>query len=358
MQIIQEAKNGFRRLFGADFVELRPLSATTANLLAFLSLTEYEDTIMALKLADGGHRSWNEGGVMEYVRGLRLRPLPFESENMRVATDAAVKEIVEVKPRLIILGADIFLFPFPVKEIAEAASQVGSTLMYDASMVLGLIGGGSFQNPLQEGAKVMTSTTAKTFSGPQGGVILSSEEHSKTIEKVTAENVSNYHAQRIVAIAIALNEIEVFGAEYARQTMLNARKLASSLFERGLPVMCERTGFTQTHQVLLDCSSFGGAYNARQLLLQANIIAAPCRIPNDDGTGQRNGLVVGTQEITRVGMREQEMADVSRFIEDALTQKKTSEEIRLAVKEFRKPFQNIHYSFDEGDAYRYFESIS
>ena len=122
--------------------------------------------------------------------------------------------------------------------------------------------------------------------------------------------------------------------------------------------MCERTGFTQTHQVLLDCSSFGGAYNARQLLLQANIIAAPCRIPNDDGTGQRNGLVVGTQEITRVGMREQEMADVSRFIEDALTQKKTSEEIRMAVKEFRKPFQNIHYSFDEGDAYRYFESIS
>ena len=116
---------------------------------------------------------------------------------MSIDTDLAVKAILEEKPRICYVGQSVYLFPNDLKPIVEAAKEVGANTMYDGAHVLGLIAGGCFQDPLHEGADVMTGSSHKTFPGPQGGFILSSSDDEKFQRKlnnaVFPGTCSSYH---------------------------------------------------------------------------------------------------------------------------------------------------------------------
>jgi len=336
------------RLFETDMVDLRPVSGTIANAATFRVLAQPGDKAVIAPVQAGAHVSHTKFGTLGAL-GIQQVDLPYDEERMNVDVDRAVKVIEEVKPKFAVLGGSVYLFPHPVKEIAEAVHSVGGKLVYDAAHVLGLIAGGVWENPLKHGADVMTASTHKTFPGPQGGVILASNrEVFKEISKtIFPWFVSNHHLHRLPATAVTALEMLEFGRQYADQVIRNAKRLAGALAERGFTVLAEHMGYTTSHQVLLDVTKQGGGAKAALLLEEANIIVNKNLLPKDPPEAVKNpsGLRIGVQEMTRFGMKEDEMDVIADFMERVLIKGEEPSKVREEVKGFRSNFTKVHYGF-------------
>jgi len=204
------------------------------------------------------------------------------------------RAIRETKPKLILLGASLFLFPHPIQEMLVAADEVDATLVYDASHVLGLIAGNKFQDPLREGADVVTSSTHKTFPGPQGALILCKEALSDRIDRaVFPGTVSNHHLHHIAGLAVTLQEMIHFGEAYAAQIQSNAKALAQALYDAGFNVLCEHKGFTESHQIAIDVRDLGGGDRVAKRLEEAYIITNKNMLPFDNEPDKPSGIRLG-----------------------------------------------------------------
>jgi len=336
------------RLFETDMVDLRPVSGTIANAATFRVLAQPGDKAVIAPVQAGAHVSHTKFGTLGAL-GIQQVDLPYDEERMNVDVDRAVKVIEEVKPKFAVLGGSVYLFPHPAKEIAEAVHSVGGKLVYDAAHVLGLIAGGAWENPLKHGADVMTASTHKTFPGPQGGVILASNrEVFKEIGKtIFPWFVSSHHLHRLPATAVTALEMLEFGRQYADQVIRNAKRLAEALAERGFTVLAEHMGYTMSHQVLLDVTKQGGGAKAALLLEEANIIVNKNLLPKDppEAVKDPSGLRIGVQEMTRFGMKEDEMDVIADFMERVLIKGEEPSKVREEVKSFRSNFTKVHYGF-------------
>ena len=344
-----------KKLFNCSYADVRPTAGTTANIGILKALIKPGETATVLDLANGAHISFGKWGGAG-VRGINLISYPFNDEMMNIDVDGAVKLIKKVKPKLALNGRSVFLFPSPIKELAEAAHEVGAYLIYDAAHVLGLIGGKQFQDPLSEGADVMNGSTHKTLPGPQGGMVLSDHKGDTDEDKSFLRKLnfgifpgvtSSYHLHHVAAKAIAYAEHLEFGEAYAKQTINNAQHFAQALHERGFKVFGEKLGFTKSHQILVEIGP-GKGKDASKTLEDAGIVTNMNTIPGDADPFRPSGLRLGTPELTRLGMKESEMEAVADFYQRALIKKEKPEKIKADVKEFRKDFQELHYCFKEG----------
>jgi len=344
-----------KKLFNCHYADVRPTAGTTANIAILKALIKPRETATVLDLANGAHISFGKWGAAG-VRDIDLISYPFNDEEMNIDVDGAVKLIKRVKPKLALNGRSVFLFPSPIKEIAEAAHDVGAYLVYDAAHVLGLIAGKQFQDPLREGADVMSGSTHKTLPGPQGGMILSDHKGDTKEDKSFLRKLgfgvfpgvtSSYHLHHVAAKAIAFAEHLEFGEAYAKQIILNAQSLGQSLCERGFKVFGEKLGFTKSHQILIEIGP-GEGKEASKKLEDAGIVTNMNTIPGDKDPLNPSGLRLGTPELTRIGMKESEMDEVAEFYERTLLKKEDTKKIQADIKEFRRGFQDLHYCFKEG----------
>ncbi len=184
----------------------------------------------------------------------------------------------------------------------------------------------------------MLGSTHKTFFGPQGGIILVKEDMdlAEQIDITLRPNpvlVDNYHHHRVAALAIALAELLAYGREYAKQVVKNAKTLAEGLDERSVPVVGSHLGFTSSHQVLLQTSSNKQGLRMRDQLEAADIIADA-------------GVRLGSQEVTRRGMKNHEMREIAELISDILIEKEKPEKIKQSVHSMGHQFQDVHFCFD------------
>jgi glycine hydroxymethyltransferase len=343
-----------KKLFNAEHANVQPNSGVVANLASFFALTNYNDLLMALNVPVGGHISHAEVSAAG-IRGLRILSHPFDSEKMNIDADAMQKEILKNKPKMVLLGGSLFLFPHPVEEAREAADEVGAKVMYDGAHVMGLIAGGKFQDPLKEGADILAGSTHKTFPGPQGGMILCKEDIKDKIDTAVFPGVvSNHHLHHVAALGISLAEMLEFGQDYAGQIVKNAKALAQSLYELGFDVLCEDQGFTESHQVAFDVKKIYSAAKMAKDMEANNIILNKNLLPWDDRkrTDDPSGIRVGTQEITRRGMKEAQMSEVAEFIKMVAMDGKN---VKEDVKEFMSQYTKVHYAFEESEAYKYIE---
>jgi glycine hydroxymethyltransferase len=174
-----------KSLFKAPEADVRPISGTVANIAAFYALTEPGDLYAATHLNDGAHISsakFGAGGL----RGANEITYIWDKENMNIDVDATRKLLLENRPKMCLFGRSVFLFPTPLKELSDTLQEIGCHVWYDGAHVLGLIAGGRFQDPLREGAHIITGSTHKTLPGPQGGVIIGNprdEEQWKNIRR-------------------------------------------------------------------------------------------------------------------------------------------------------------------------------
>ena len=354
-----------KKLFKCSYADVRPTAGTTANMAVLKALMKPGESATVLDLANGAHISFGKWGAAG-VRGINLISYPFNDEEMNIDVDGAVKLIKKVKPKLALNGRSVFLFPSPIKDIAEAAHDVGAYLVYDAAHVLGLIAGKQFQDPLREGADVMNGSTHKTLPGPQGGMIVSDHKGDTDEDKSFLRKLgfgvfpgvtSSYHLHHVAAKAIAFAEHLEFGEAYAKQTIKNAQALGQSLYTRGFKVFGEKLGFTKSHQILLEIGP-GKGKEASKKLEEAGIVTNMNTIPGDTDPLNPSGLRLGTPELTRIGMKEREMDEVAGFYERALLKKENLKKIQADVKMFRKDFQELHYCFKKGfRGYDYHELI-
>ncbi len=339
-------------VFGASFANIQSTSGTNSNLAALKALTKPGDAITAVSTADGGHISHAPMGAVG-MRGLDLHTYPWIEEDMTIDVDAAVKLIHDVKPKLALFGQSMILFPTPMDEVAAAAKEEGGTVMYDGAHVLGLIAGGEFQDPLREGADVMTGSSHKTFPGPQGGFVLSSSDDAKFNRRLNSGVFpgvcSSYHLHHVAGKVVALAEFKAFGRDYARDIVANAKALAAALAARGFDVLGEARGYTASHQVVTrhgDSDSGAGA-RAAQSLEDAGIVTNMNMLPGDTKPLHPSGLRLGVQELTRVGMGRDEMDQVAGFYERVLLKGDEPAAVKADVAAMRAGFQAVRYCFND-----------
>ncbi|WP_434731468.1 serine hydroxymethyltransferase [Thermogladius sp. KZ2Tp1] len=336
------------QLLNTKFVDLRPVSGTTANAAAFRTFTKPGDKAVVAPVQAGAHVSHTRYGTLGAL-GIEQIDMPFSLEEWNIDVDKSVKLIEEVKPKIVTLGGSLYIFPHPTRPIAEAAHSVGAKVIHDVAHVLGLIVGGVWPNPLNEGADVITSSTHKTFPGPQGGLFATRlEEDYKEIGKVIFPMfVSNHHLHRLAATAVTALEMREFGGDYASQVVRNAKALAQALASRGVKVVMEEKGFTESHQVVLDVSRHGRGTKVAAALEEAHIIVNKNMLPWDrpEDVKDPSGIRIGVQEVTRWGMREGEMEEIAEFIKQVIVDKRDPSEVRRKVVEFRKEFLEVQYCF-------------
>jgi len=338
----------FASLFKSRYADLRAISGTIANATAFTALGKAGEPAVVLPLSGGAHVSHSKYGILGRL-GFKPIEMPMVREELIPDVEKTVKLVRETSPSLVVLGASVIIFPHPVKEIVEASEEVGAKVVFDAAHILGLIAGGVYPNPLEDGVHVVTTSTHKTFPGPQGGAILtnSDELYRKISQIVFPVFVSNHHLHRLAPLGITTLEMMSFGRDYASQIVKNSRKLAESLSEKGFKVLGEDRGFTQTHQVLLDVRLDGGGDKCAKKLEEANIIVNKNMLPWDSPKDVQNpsGIRIGVQEVTRLGMKESEMEVIADMIYQLIKLKKDSRELRSRVIEFKKNFVKVHYTF-------------
>ena len=367
MEEVESVTEGLaKKLFSAKFVELHAFSGTLACLATLLALTNPNDLVLELDKNNGGFSVLPR---LQRTRAgnlalLRSSGLPFDASEMNIDGEAAVKTIKREKPKIVILGATLFLFPHPVRVIAEAAREVNALVAYDGSHVLGLVAGREFQDPLREGAFILMGSTHKTLPGPQSGLFLSKEKNQLTreiTEVLHGSIISNHHHYLVPGLAATFAESMTFGQEYAGQVVKNSKALAQALYEKGFKVMCPDKGFTESHQVIVDVSAIGGGHATSEKLEKSNIIVTKSALPRDKTkslySGDISGLRFGTQEITRAGMEEREMDEIADFCARILLKKDNPSNTSKEIGDFCKKFQKIRYCFDAGsdaDAYEYF----
>jgi len=340
-----------KKVFQANFANIQSTSGTVSNIGALKALAKPGDAITAVSTADGGHISHARMGAVG-LRDLNVSTYPWDEDRMEPDVDASCALIREVQPRITLVGQSVFLFPTPLKELADAAHEVGSTVMYDGAHVLGLIAGGVFQDPLREGADIMTGSSHKTFPGPQGGFLLSSSEdasfHRKLNNAMFPGVCSSYHLHHVAGKVVALAEFEAFGQAYASDIVRNAKAFAESLAAEGFDVLAESRGYTASHQVLTrhgETDSGAGAIAARKLE-DAGIITNMNMLPGDTKAMSPSGLRLGVQELTRVGMGVNEMAEVASLYARVLLQQEEPEQVRKDVQHLKSDFQHVQYCFD------------
>src|SRR5581483_2864534 len=362
-EVERECRRLALELFRCSWADVRCVSGTEANIAAFAATTKPGDLITAVSTADGGHISHAKFGGAG-IRGCAIETYPWDQDAMTIDVAKTVKMIRERKPQLVMFGQSMFLFPTPIRECAEAAREVGASVMYDGAHVMGLIAGKRFQDPLREGADFVTGSTHKTLPGPQGALILGNfpegaEEQQGTLARkldraVFPGTVSSHHLHHLAAKSVALAEHLDFGDAYADQVIKNAKALAQALHERGVRVLGEKRGFTASHQVVVDVKAHGGGAWAAQALEDGGLITNMNMLPGDTSALHPSGLRLGTQEMTRIGMKPRDMQDVAQFLVDVVVKKEKPANVAARVATFRERFQGVHYCYQDGaPAYKF-----
>jgi len=340
-----------QRLFRCRHADVRPISGTVANMAVYYALLEAGDIMTSVALSHGAHISSARFGAAG-MRGVNNVNYPFDVERMNIDVDETAKLIKQVKPKVAMFGQSVYLFPTPLKDLRDAFQEADCHVWYDGAHVMGLIAVGVFQDPLKEGADVVTGSTHKTLPGPQHGILLSDSPDEKFIKKlqkgVFPGVVSNHHMHAMAALGITLAEHLEFGKEYALQIVRNAKALAQALHERGFKVLAEKHGFTESHAVAVDVSAQGGGAEVALAFERANIITNKNLLPWDTSSVKPSGIRVGSQELTRLGMREAQMAEVAELMARVAVRKEPTEKVARDVAALRKDFNTIHYCFQPG----------
>jgi glycine hydroxymethyltransferase len=350
-----------KKLFRTRFIDVRPISGVVANLAVYSALSGPGDVMMALSIPNGGHISHGKkefSGSAGLVHSLQVEYFSFDKEQMNIDVDESKKRIASLKSvKLAMFGASLFLFPHPVKELAQTINEKGGVVCYDAAHVIGLIAGGQFQDPLREGAQVMTFSTHKTLYGPQGGAIVSDTEFAEPIKRaVFPGTTSNHHLHSVAAKAMTFAEFLQFGQRYAKDVIANAQTLAGRLAELGEAVLGEKNGYTRSHQVAVNVTKYSDGGAIEKQLEAQNIIVNRQLIPGDLQAGRHytnpGGIRLGVAELTRLGMGKGEMVEVAEILHSALVGERRREIVRQ-IRELRKGFQKVKYSFRDSPAYSF-----
>jgi len=346
-KIIAETEDIACELFHAKKADTSPLSGNQIAAIMLSSLLEQGDTFLSVGPKCGGHFTTEK---LAQERGYNRIDLPYDLDVGSIDVEQTADIVAQTGAKLIFLDASMILFPYPVRELREALGD-DVIISYDASHTLGMIAGKAFQSPLEEGADFLHGSTHKSLWGPQKGIILSAQspENSKIAAKVFSSIVplfvSNAHPHHIAALGIALEESRDYGAQFAQNTVRNARILGDTLKKHGVEVCFPERGYTECHQIIVKIGTKAEGQDAFRKLESANINVNAISVPFS--SSDEYGLRIGLSEITRRGIVGEETLKIGTLIADAIQNKRPIEEIRNDVIHISRAHKDIHYTNSE-----------
>ncbi|MDP6778378.1 MAG: hypothetical protein QGI83_16605 [Candidatus Latescibacteria bacterium] len=344
IEIEEKVQELARQLFRAEYVDFRPLSGNIAGIIAAFGLGRPGDTVLEVENA---HKYAEKLATSALKVDLKAISIPWDGPRYNIDLHRTVSLIEAHRPGLVIVGSAIFLFPQPVRELREAMDRhcPGSCLVYDAAHVMGLIAGGAFQSPLEEGADVIITSTHKTLAGPQGGMILANDRTvmERIAEATSPLMIANHHLSRLPSLAATFLEWLAHGPEHAGAIVSNAKCLGQALQDRGVPMVGVDQGFTESHTLLAIVDAFGESDTMARRLETCNILVNPLPLPEEVGT---HGLRLGVQEVTRWGMTASDVPEVADCIVDAL-RGEDEDCVKRRVAELARRFDGIKWTIED-----------
>lgn len=342
-------------VFRSKFAEVRVHSGAMANLYSFMACTNPGDTIIAPPATIAGHVTHHDAGIAGRL-GLNIVDAPVDNNTYTVDVDVLRTVALREQPKMITIGSSLNLFHHPVSQIREIADLVGAKVLFDAAHLSGPIAGGAWPNPLDEGAHIMTMSTYKSLSGPPSGLLVTND--SEIAERVDAiaypGMTANFDAAKTTALAITLLDWIECGSEYATTMCSSARALSSELLNRGVPIFASNKGLTRSHAFAVDASqirALGG--NGQELavaLRSSNLLSSGIGLPNTKPGSPATGLRLGTNELVRWGMTDEDMTPLADLIDRGLQRAvdvslgtDTDPGLPAEVSAFRSTFTDIHF---------------
>lgn len=328
-----------KQLFGAEHVNVQPLSGAPANIAVYSALLKPGDTLLGMDLSHGGHLTHGHpvtfmANLYNFVRYKTNTAGAIDYDNLR---DMARTH----KPKLILMGYSAYSREIDYATVKSIADEVGALTMMDMAHIAGLIAGGEMNNPVPV-FDVVTTTTHKTLRGPRGGMILCKNEYAAKIDKAVFPGLQGGpHEHNIAAKAVAFKEaLEPSFKDYAKQIRLNAKVLERIFREREYRIMF---GGTDNHLLLIDVTSkdISGkeaqfALDSASITLNKNMIPDDPRSPMDP-----SGIRLGTPALTTRGMKEAEMEHVGEMIDTVIrnhADESVLRNVRAQVKELTQKF--------------------
>ncbi len=336
-----------RRLFRAEFVEWRATSTTMANTVVLFALTKPGDTLLVQSMDGGANMGYHPGAIPD-LRGLSVHDMPIAGECFEVDVDGVREAARALHPALLVVGGSYVLFPYPVRELRAIADEIGAVFLYDAAHLALLVAAGEFQNPLAEGAHLMTMSTHKVMGGPVGGLIVTNDAAiAERLWQIPFPPLMQTRDQnKYAATAYSLAEMSAFGQSYGRQMVANARALGRALSDEGFSVLAAERNYTMTHQIFLDATAIG-ARHVEELCRASNIFFQASHMRGDRARGVRTGLRLSVQELTRQGMCEPEMQYVARLVRRAALDREAADAVSSDVAALATAFATPKYTFDD-----------
>lgn len=338
-QVEQLAIDRVLELFHAEHANVQPHSGTQANNAVYQALMQPGDTLMGMRLSDGGHLSH---GSPVSSSGRLFRSVQYGVDvNTGLIDFAAVRELARrEQPKVIVAGGSAYPRLIDFAAFADIAHEVGAKLVADMAHTAGLIAAGVHPSPVPH-ADVVTSTTHKTLRGPRGGFILCREELAKAVDRSIFPGIQGGPLEHVIAAkAVAFHEaLQPAFKQYAARIVANAAALGEALAARGFNLV---SGGTDTHLVLVDLRAQGlTGKAAEQALDRAGIHVNKNTVPGDPQSPfVTSGLRIGTPALTTRGMGTAEMVRVAEFIADILGSMTdaTIERVGRAVRELALQF--------------------
>lgn len=330
-------------IFHAKYAEIRVGSGALANLYGFMALAKPGDAIIAPPATVGGHVTHHSDGCAG-LYGLVTHPAPINADGYTVDLAGLRSLAEETRPKIITIGGSLNLFAHPVPEIRAIADQVGAKVLFDAAHQCGMIAGGTFPNPLAQGAHLMTMSTYKSLGGPASGLIVTNEpDVAQRLDAIAYPGMTaNFDVAKSAALAITLLDWRDHGAAYARAMVDLAQALARALHALGITVFGAEAGFTRSHQFAVLAAPFGGGQTASKILRRAGFLACGIGLPTAPVAGDLNGLRIGTPELVRRGVTPADAAALAALIAEAL-RSNAPETIAPRTAALRARFQGLHY---------------
>ena len=307
-------------VFGARFAEIRVASGAMSNLYGFMATCKPGDHIIVPPASIGGHVTHHGAGCAG-LYGLNIHEAPVNTDGFTVDVEGLRDLAQNVQPKLITIGGSLNLFPHPVAEVRRIADDAGAKVLFDAAHQCGMIAGGAWPNPLNDGAHLMTMSTYKSLAGPAGGLIVTNDpEIAERLDRIAFPGMTaNFDAAKSAALAITMLDWKCHGAAYAQAMVDVSQSLARELDALGIPVFGKQHGFTNSHQFAIEAATFGGGQTASKTLRKAGFLACGIGLPIASVKGDLNGLRIGTPELVRWGVTTAHTKDLARLISRALT---------------------------------------
>ncbi len=334
-----------KKLFGAEHVNVQAHSGTQANMAVYFTVLRLKDTVLAMDLACGGHLSH---GHPHNFSGMFYRVVSYgvDKKTERLDYDHIMYLAKKHKPKMILAGASAYPRTIDFKAFRRICDKVGAYLFVDMAHIAGLVAAGVHPSPVPY-ADFVSSTTHKTLRGPRGGFLICKKEFAKKLDSRVFPGIQGGPLMHVIAAkAVAFKEaMSPAFRKYQRQVVANSRELARSLAKKGFRIV---SGGTDTHLLLVDLTEKGiTGSDASRALGEANITVNKNLIPFDKKSPVvTSGIRLGTAAVTTRGMKEFQIRQIARFIDQAIEasdNSKSLEEIRQEVIALTKRYPLYPY---------------